>query len=107
MSVNTLLHQELTGRAAIHPFAFVQSTDPALDATNEVAANKAWIDTSIGNALKIRNAANTSWITLLAGGAVDSFTAWALVEVLIELTVEELPGETLGVRPTWALVNYI
>ena len=61
-------HHQLTGKFAVHQFAFVQNTDPALDPDNEVLAYKAWIDTSSGNALKVRNAANTAWNTVIAGG---------------------------------------
>lgn len=60
-------HQELTGPAAVHLFAFIGATDPSLDPENDVQYGKGWIDTSGGTGnwvLKIRNAANTAWETL-------------------------------------------
>jgi len=72
-------HQDLTGRGAVHPFAFVQSTDPSLDPTNSVAPNKAWVDISAAPiVLRIRNSTNTAWTALLgapvAGTAILPFT---------------------------------
>lgn len=61
-------HHDLTGRGAIHPFAFIGATDPSLDADNEVAPGKAWIDTSGDDpVLKVRNATDDGWDTV--GGA--------------------------------------
>lgn len=58
-------HRDLTGPAAIHPAFLVSDTDPALDAANHVTARKGWVDTSETPTLKIRNDANTAWITVL------------------------------------------
>lgn len=61
-------HQDLVAPYSVHPFAFVQSTDPSLDPTNGVAANKAWVDTSVSpTLLKIRNGTNSGWNTILGG----------------------------------------
>jgi hypothetical protein len=71
-------HHDLTGRGAIHPFAFIGATDPALDADNEVTIGKAWIDTSAGFVLKVRNAGNDGWDVISPVGVpviTDSSTA--------------------------------
>lgn len=83
-------HHDLVGKYAVHPFAFVGDDDPADDPENEVTAYKAWIDTSVGNALKIRNATNTAWLTVLAGGGGASSTWHALSPYTYRLT--ELDG---------------
>lgn len=65
-------HRDITGIDAVHPFAYMQATDPAEDEDNEVAAGKAWIDTSGGPGgwvLKVRNANNDGWETIVAGGS--------------------------------------
>jgi hypothetical protein len=56
-------HNNLSGAIAIHPAAYVQSTDPGA-----VGAHKFWMDTSTGAGtraspytLKKRNAANSGW----------------------------------------------
>lgn len=58
------LHKNLTGADAVHPAAFVQSSDPGA-----VGPNLQWIDTSSGPpyTLKLRNAANTAWLVFAAG----------------------------------------
>lgn len=62
-------HHELTSPNAIHPAAFVGTTDPSLDPNNFVTANKLWIDTTAGiYTWKIRNVTNTAWITVTGGG---------------------------------------
>lgn len=64
-------HQDITGFMAVHPFAFVGASDPASDPDNEVAANKAWIDTSGGAGnytLKVRNSSDDGWETISGGG---------------------------------------
>ncbi len=69
-------HFELTEPKAIHPAAFVGVTDPALTASNEVTANKFWVDTSGGPpyVLKIRNSTNTAWVITGSGGAASQGT---------------------------------
>lgn len=59
-----VLHKNLTGADAVHPAAFVQSSDPGA-----VGPNLQWIDTSSGPpyTLKLRNAANTAWLLFAAG----------------------------------------
>lgn len=91
-------HQELTGRSAVHPFAFVQATDPALDANNDVGPYKAWIDTSTGNTLKIRNAANTDWLTVFAGASQADLT-WRL-KANVETNVNEFPNP-ISINDPW------
>lgn len=86
-------HQDLTGRGAVHPFAFVQDTDPTLNPDNHVTAFKAWIDTSSSNALKIRNAGNTAWLTAIAGAAQASVSFVA--RSYIQKIAEELPQSDL------------
>lgn len=66
-------HNQLTGKFAVHPFAFVGATDPAADAANGVTANKAWIDTSGTPTLKIRNSGNTAWLTIIGGSGAAAF----------------------------------
>jgi len=66
-------HPKLTGAEAIHQAAFIQATDPALDANNKVLAYKLWLDTSVSpNVLKYRNAGNTAWtsVSFSSGGAL-------------------------------------
>lgn len=82
-------HHELTGPAAIHPVAFVQGTDPALDVNNYVTAYKFWIDTANSNALKMRNATNDAWTTIVSGAAQVG-GGFRLVDFIIEL--EEAPS---------------
>lgn len=99
-------HHQLTGHSAIHPFAFVQDTDPALDPDNHVTAYKAWIDTSSGNALKIRNATNTAWDTIFAG-ATQAVARFERVDY-IQRIVDELPGDEFGFFPNpWYQLEYI
>lgn len=59
-------HYEITGPSAVHPFCFGGSTDPSLDADNEVAPGKAWLDDTDPDApvLKVRNEADDGWISL-------------------------------------------
>lgn len=78
-------HQDLTGRGAVHPFAFVQATDPALDPDNAITRRKAWVDTSAGNALKIRNETNDGWTTILAGagGVTNAWAQISYVDVVV------------------------
>lgn len=63
-----VLHRNLTGADAVHPAAFVQSSDPGA-----VGANLIWIDTTTGPpyTLKLRNSSNTAWL-LFAAGAVGA-----------------------------------
>lgn len=86
-----MLHHEIEGPLAIHPFAFVQSTDPALDADNHVAAGKAWIDTGSANTLKIRNEANSAWI-IVVGGSSDAVVAFTLLESIVSVLVDVFPN---------------
>lgn len=59
-----VLHKNLTGADAVHPFGFVQSTDPGA-----VGANLCWIDTSVGPpyVLRLRNVSNTGWLVFTTG----------------------------------------
>lgn len=66
-----IIHKNFSGAEAVHPAAYVQSTDPGA-----VGAAKFWVDTSIGSgtvdapyALKKRNTANTAWEYV--GGLTD------------------------------------
>lgn len=63
-------HNDLTGYVAIHPFAFIGATDPASDPDNEVDTGKAWIDTTSGFVLKVRNATNDDWDVIASSAAV-------------------------------------
>jgi len=96
-------HQDLSGRSAVHPFAFVQSTDPSLDAENDVGPYKAWIDTSTGNTLKIRNAANTDWLIVFAG-ASQADSSWRGIQNTVH-DVAALPGTTGEHQLT--VINYV
>jgi hypothetical protein len=61
-------HNNLTGAIAVHPAAYVQSSDPGA-----VGAHKFWVDTT-GSApfqLKKRNAANSAWENI---GSIASLT---------------------------------
>lgn len=50
-------HSNLTGATAIHPAAYIQSSDPGA-----VGANKLWIDTTTtASVWKRRNSINTAW----------------------------------------------
>lgn len=64
-------HHEITGKDAVHPFAFVQSSDPVADPENEVAPGKAWFDLDT-NRLKIRNDTDDGWI--FVGAAVEEIS---------------------------------
>lgn len=95
-------HHELAGILAVHRFAFVQGTDPALVAGNHVGAGKAWIDTASGNALKVRNEANSAWINVVAGASSVSAVWRSLIYVDIEAA---LPGTS---TPTpFVLLTYV
>lgn len=96
-------HYALTGPNAVHPFAFFQATDPALDPANHVAEGKAWIDTANGNAFKIRNASN-AWTTVIAGSS-QVVSNFRLVSVLV-WQVAELP-DPVGELVAFSLVNYV
>lgn len=54
-------HNNLTGAIAIHPAAYVQTSDPGA-----VGAYKFWVDTSTAAPyqLKQRNAANSAWVNI-------------------------------------------
>lgn len=62
-------HYDIEGAAAVHPFCYVQATDPALDPDNGVTSQKAWFDT-LEERVKIRNADNTFWLYLGEEGAL-------------------------------------
>lgn len=89
-------HQDLTGRSAIHPFAFIQNTDPSLVADNAVTAKKAWIDNTnpASPILKVRDDTNTSWITVIAGVAPP--TSLLLGFVGIDVVTDVLPFANLS-----------
>lgn len=96
-------HHQLTGRFAVHPFAFVQTTDPALDIANQVGPGKAWIDTASGNALKVRNPANTAWLNVLSG-ATTIGNNWTRV---INLASSQVVAFPTPIGFGWTQVNYI
>lgn len=60
------IHKDLTGDEAIHQAAYVQSADPGA-----VGRDKLWVDTTAGLTVatgalvKLRNAANGAWVTLI------------------------------------------
>lgn len=58
-------HSNLTGSAAVHPAAYVSSSDPGA-----VGTDKLWVDTSAGQPyqLKRRDATNTGWELIGLGG---------------------------------------
>lgn len=56
-------HNQLTGAIAIHPAAYVQSSDPGA-----VGAAKFWVDTTTGFVLKKRNSGNSGWDTIAGTG---------------------------------------
>lgn len=71
-------HSNLTGAIAIHPAAYIQSSDPGA-----VGAGKLWIDTSTGAGtvvspypIKKRNSGNSAWeyVGGAAGGTLASLT---------------------------------
>lgn len=100
------IHHELDGALAVHPFAFVQSTDPALDADNHVTAHKAWIDTGNGNTLKVRNDTNTAWLTVISGGLQTGIAFYTMD--YIQKDVLELPhSDILDTNFDFTLVNHI
>lgn len=96
-------HEDLAPPYAVHEFAFVQGTDPALVAANHVAAGKAWIDTSAGNTLKVRNPANSGWLTIFAGSSQVGAN-FTLVPGLITITIDALPAPIGG---AFSLINYV
>jgi hypothetical protein len=53
-------HNNLTGAAAIHPSAYIQTSDPGA-----VGANKSWYDsTTTPYVHNVRNPTNTGWVTV-------------------------------------------
>jgi hypothetical protein len=53
-------HSQQTGASAVHPSAFIQSTDPGA-----VGANKFWVNTTTAaGVLNRRNSTNTAWVTV-------------------------------------------
>lgn len=96
-------HNELTGKFAVHPFAFVGATDPAADATNGVTANKAWIDTSVAPTLKVRNATNTAWQAVIGGGSGGDY-GWTLVGPWIYAGLPTFPGSAPA---AWTGITYV
>lgn len=60
-------HYAIEGAAAVHVFAFVSATDPALNPANQVAPGKGWWDTA-EERLKFRNEANTAWLYVGVAG---------------------------------------
>lgn len=96
-------HHELSGKFAVHPFAFVQDTDPAIEASNFVTAGKGWVDTSVGNVLRIRNAANTAWVVSIAGsGGVGNQMVSKSPSIY---TLGVFPESNIQITPT--AVDYI
>jgi hypothetical protein len=81
-------HRNLTGSDAVHPAAFVASSDPGA-----VGADKFWVDTSSGPpyALKKRNAANSAW-EAVGGGTVSSVA----LTVPAEFSVSGSPVTSTG-----------
>lgn len=60
-------HRQLAGYDAVHQPFWVQASDPALVAANNVLPYMGWLDTDT-LILYVRNAANDGWMTV--GGAV-------------------------------------
>lgn len=60
-------HNRLSGKDAIHQIMWMDSTDPAIDSSNDVQARHFWMDTTGGDTLqggavlKQRNEANDGW----------------------------------------------
>lgn len=86
-------HNDLTGYVAIHPFAFIGATDPASDPDNEVSAGKAWIDTSTGFVLKVRNATDDGWDEIAGGGGTERNDVTALTSSSGAVTVDYADGD--------------
>lgn len=66
-----IVHSNLVSPEAIHPAAYVGSTDPGT-----VGAHKFWVDTTSGPpfTLKKRNAANAAWEVVGQAGTSGTFT---------------------------------
>ncbi len=64
-------HSKQTGNSAIHPAAYVGTSDPASPDPAVTADNKLWIDTTTGTTfptgwkLKLRGTSNSAWATIL------------------------------------------
>lgn len=70
------IHENLSGEAAIHQSAYVQSADPGA-----VGAFKDWYDTTNTPAVhKVRNSANTGWLTVGDTGLLNTLAADKLTE---------------------------
>lgn len=79
---------------------FYGSTDPSLDAANEVAPRKLWLDTTSGYELKKRNEADDGWDTIVpadAGAGIPESLIDALGDTLYGSaadTAAKLAGNT-------------
>jgi hypothetical protein len=64
-------HNNLTGAAAVHPSAYIQSTDPGA-----VGANKSWYDSATSPYThKVRNATNTAWVAVgISASSLDGLS---------------------------------
>ena len=97
-------HSNLTGSAAVHPAAYVSSSDPGA-----VGANKLWIDTTTASyRLKIRNATNAAWVTVqnpvtTVGDIAYGGSGGSLTQLSIGLTNQVLTVVS-GV-PAWRAVQ--
>ncbi len=61
-------HKNITGADALHEMVYFNTVDP----TSTLGASRYWYDTT-ASILKLRNAANSAWITISAGtGYYDS-----------------------------------
>lgn len=93
-------HSNLTGATAIHPAAYIQSSDPGA-----VGANKLWIDTTTtASVWKRRNSINTAWTVvgsaLTALGAIEyGGTSGARTQLTIGAEGSQLVVD--GGIPSW------
>src|SRR5689334_3748933 len=76
-------HKDLTGDDAIHPAAYVQSSDPGA-----VGAKKLWIDTTSGYVVKKRKDDDSGWDTLGDLAAVSN----ALLKTLFDAAGDLIYG---------------
>lgn len=101
-------HHDLTGRGAIHPFAFIGSTDPSLDSDNEVDVGKAWIDTSGANPiLKYRNATDDGWDVVASAMDAEDVAYDNLVSGLTADDVQEAIDEIAGIVQDRSVVSAV
>jgi len=104
-------HSDAVAPSAIHPFAYVQSTDPGA-----VGANKGWLYSAAGAPYQayVRNSGNTAWVavgsglrdavkaTLSADQAIPTAIATALLP-----TTEAYDNNTLHYTQTTAITGTV